>query len=114
VAFSPVKASALCRKLDVHLKRRAVINKNTLCISRTKTTAIVVFNSIQFILYYKLASEGFTICLHTTSLTFDLTSDQKKLPKNPFTGEKGKKPSGEQQRRIPLQDGQKNICQVTR
>jgi len=27
--------------------------------------------------------------------------------KNPFTGKKGKKHSGEQQRRIPLQDGQK-------
>jgi len=24
---------------------------------------------------------GFTICTHTTSLTFDLTSDQEKLPK---------------------------------
>jgi len=33
-------------------------------------------------------------------MTFDLTSDQEKL----FTGKKGKKPSGEQQRRIPLQD----------
>jgi len=39
-------------------------------------------------------------------LSQDLTSDQEKLPrnrKNPFTGKKGKKPSGEQQRRIPLQ-----------
>jgi len=27
-------------------------------------------------------------------------------PKQPITGKKGKKPSGEQQRRIPLQDGQ--------
>jgi len=44
-----------------------------------------------------------------TSLTFDLTSDQEKLPRNrrkkTFTGKKVKKPSGEQQRRIPLQDG---------
>jgi len=37
---------------------------------------------------YKFASEGFTICTHTTSLSQDLTSDQEKLPKNrknPFT-----------------------------
>jgi len=39
-----------------------------------------------------------------TSLTFDLASDQ----------EKGQNPSGEQQRRISLQDGQKNRCHVTR
>jgi len=25
---------------------------------------------------------GFTICTHTTSLTFDLTLDQEKLPRN--------------------------------
>jgi len=30
---------------------------------------------------YELASEGFTICTHTTPLTFDLTSDQEKLPR---------------------------------
>jgi len=45
----------------------------------------------------------FTICTHTTSQ--DLTSDQEKLPgnrNNPFTGKKGKTPSGEQQRRFPL------------
>jgi len=44
------------------------------------------------------------------SLSQDLTSDQGKLPKNrkkTFTGKKGKNPSGEQQRRSPLQDGQK-------
>jgi len=32
------------------------------------------------------AEEGFKICPHTTSLTFDLTSDQEKLPQK--TGEK--------------------------
>jgi len=32
--------------------------------------------------HYEFASEGFTICTRTTSLTFDLTSDQGKLPKN--------------------------------
>jgi len=37
-----------------------------------------------------------------------------KTPKQPFTGKKGKKHSGEQQRRIPLQDGQNNRCHVTR
>jgi len=62
---------------------------------------------------------GFTICTHTTSLTFDLTSDQEKLPrngrrKNFHREKKVKKPSGEQQRRIPLQDGQNNRCHVTR
>jgi len=59
-----------------------------------------------------LPSEGFTTCTRTTSLTFDLTWDQGKLPRNrrkkTFTGEKKRrKPSGEQQRRIPLQDGEK-------
>jgi len=29
---------------------------------------------------YKINSEGFTICTHTTSLSQDLTSDQKKDP----------------------------------
>jgi len=58
------------------------------------------FNSIQFICiahFHKLL-----ICLRglynlyiETSLTFDLTSDQEKLPNNPSRGEKGKKPSGE-------------------
>jgi len=50
-----------------------------------------------------------TICTHSTSLTFDLTSVQEKLPRNRkknFTGKKVNKLSGEQQRRIPLQDGQ--------
>jgi len=44
------------------------------------------FNSVNLIqpniTNYELASEGFTICTHTTSLTFDLTSDQEKLPTN--------------------------------
>jgi len=47
------------------------------------------FSSIQFISYSpisqitnKFASEGFTICTHTTSSTFDLSSDQEKLPRN--------------------------------
>jgi len=47
---------------------------------------------------YKCAFEGVTICTHRTSLSHDLTSDQEKL----FHGEKEKKPSGEQHRRIPL------------
>jgi len=64
-----------------------------------------VFNSVYF-LNYKFTSEGFTICTHTASLTFDLTSDQEKLPRK-RRRKKVKKPSGEQQRRIPLQNGQK-------
>jgi len=36
------------------------------------------------------------------------------IEKTLFTGKKVKKPSGEQQRTIPLQDGQKNRCHVTR
>jgi len=73
-----------------------------------------LFNSIQFILYSPLSQipnlpQRVLQSTHTTSLSQDLTSDQEKLPqnrKNPFTGKKGKKPSGEQQRRIPIQDGQ--------
>jgi len=46
----------------------------------------VQFNSVYFIwpniTNYEFPSEGFTICTHTTSLTFDLTSDQEKLPGN--------------------------------
>jgi len=59
--------------------------------------------------------QGFTICTHTTSLTFDLTSDQEKQKqkrKKLFQGEKVNNPSGEQQRRIPLQDGQNTRCHV--
>jgi len=48
-----------------------------------------VFHSIQFSLFYiaqyyksQLSSEGFTIWKHTASLTFDLTSDQEKVPRN--------------------------------
>jgi len=43
-----------------------------------------VFRHIGFKMFlknYEFASAGFTICTHTTSLTFDLTSDQEKLPK---------------------------------
>jgi len=43
-------------------------------------------NSVYFvqrnIINYECVSEGVTICTHTTSLTFDLTSDQEKLPRN--------------------------------
>jgi len=82
-------------------------------------------NSIQFISYRPIShiTEGFclrgfyNLYTYFTSLTFDLTSDQEQLPRNinnPFTGEKRENPSGEQQRRIPLQDGQKNRRHVTR
>jgi len=43
----------------------------------------------------QITNYAFTICTHTTSLTFDLTSDQEKLPNNPSGGEKVKNPSGE-------------------
>jgi len=35
--------------------------------------------------------EGFTICTHATSLTFDLTSNQEKLPRNRKKRSQGKK-----------------------
>jgi len=68
---------------------------------------------------YVFASEGFTICTHTTSLTFDLShwinKNSPNIKKINFQGgKKVKNPSEEQQRRIRLQDGQKNRCHVTR
>jgi len=55
---------------------------------------------------YEFPSEGFTTCTHTTSLTFDLTSDQGKkknsqeIEKKLFTGQK----SGEPFRRATEED----------
>jgi len=43
--------------------------------------------------YSDFASGDFTISTHMTSLTFDLTSDQEKIPRNgkkTFTGKKGR------------------------
>jgi len=86
--------------------------------SRRDTTATNVCwylsHSIQFytVHYHKLRI-CLTICTHNTSLTFDLGLG--KTPrKKTCTGKQGRKPSGEQQRRIPLQDGQENRCHVTR
>jgi len=69
-------------------------------------------NSVHFtqtnITYYDFASEDLTICTHTKSLYQELTSGQEKLQRNRkklLIGKKGKNSSGEQQRRIPLQDG---------
>jgi len=48
--------------------------------SLNKTLKYFQFNFIQFILYSpisQIASEGFIICTHTTSLSQDLTSDVK-------------------------------------
>jgi len=79
----------------------------------------IKFNSVYFIqpniTNYVFASEDFTIRPHRTSLTFDLSHRiRMKLPRNIekklSLGKKVEKPSGEQQRRIPLQDGQRNIC----
>jgi len=54
-----------------------------------------IFNSVYFIspniTNSEFPSEGFTICTDTTSLTFDLTSDQEELPINKT---KVKNPSG--------------------
>jgi len=55
-------------------------------IKAQKQGEIIQFNSVCFvspiITDHTFASEGFTICTHRTSLTFDLTSDQEKLPRN--------------------------------
>jgi len=60
------------------------VRKIDLFCNLTLKTPTEEFNSVYFIkpniANYKLPSEGFTICTHTTSLTFDLTSDQVKLP----------------------------------
>jgi len=55
----------------------------------------IQLNSVYFIkpivTNNKLASEGFTICTHMTSLTFDLTSDQGKTPTKKLSrGKKGR------------------------
>jgi len=78
-------------------------------------------NSIQFSLFYtaqnyKCASAGFTICTRTISLTFDLShrirkNSQEIEEKKLSQGKKVKNPSGEQQKRIPLQDKQMSCDQ---
>jgi len=46
------------------------------------STLVIVFNSVYFIqpniTHSEFSIAGFTICTHTASLTFDLTSDQGK------------------------------------
>jgi len=85
-------------------------------IGSLKKILIQFFNS--FYLYSPFSqiinlSQSALQSVHIDILTFDLTSDQEKLPNHP--GQKiGKKPAGEQQRRIPLQDGQNNRCNVYR
>jgi len=71
----------------------------------TEKSRISVYFIKANITNYEFASERFTICTHTTSLTFDLTSNQEKLKKigtQLSRRKKVKNPSGEQQRRIPL------------
>jgi len=70
------------------------------------------FNLFCIAHYYKFTSEGFTICTrrHPWPLTLHRVRRNRN---NPFTWKKVKNPSGEQQR-TPLQDGQHNICHVTR
>jgi len=74
----------------------------------------VVNISIQFCLFYIAQYQYIRFCLrglynlytYFTSLSQDLTSNQEKLPKkskkNFHWEKKGKKPAGEQQRRIPV------------
>jgi len=85
---------------------------------RTTNTGIRL-NSVYFIqpniTNYEFPSQGFTIWTHTTSLTFDLTSDQEQHPKNrKNSGKKSEEPFRREQRRTPLQDGQENRRHVTR
>jgi len=79
------------------------------CYSITLPHCPLKFNSIHFIFYSPKSQI-------TNSPQKDLQSVQiwhpcprtsHRIRKKSFTGKKGKKPSGEQQRRIPLQDGQK-------
>jgi len=81
------------------------------------------FNSVYFvspdITNYKFPSAGFTTCTHTTSLTFDLTSDQEKLPRNifkkTFTREKRWRTLQESNRGGSLSRmDRSNRCHVTR
>jgi len=77
------------------------------------------FNLVYFvqpnIINYDFSSEGFIICTHTTSLTFDLSHrirrNYQEKEKKSFRDTKKKKRRTIQERnkRIPLQDGQNNI-----
>jgi len=79
----------------------------------------VIFNSVYYlypiIIKLQICLRGLYNLYTETSLTFDLTSDQEltrnSQKKKPFHG---KKKGRNQQRRTPLQDGQKNICHVYR
>jgi len=46
----------------------------------------------------------YNICPRTSHR---IRNNSQEIEEKTFTGKKGKKPSGEQQRKIPLQDGQK-------
>jgi len=83
-----------------------------------------VFDSIQFVIYkpnitnYELASEGLTIWTHTTSLTFDLTSDKGKLPRNSkkmtFMGKNGRNLEEIKRGGSLSRMDRSNTCHVTR
>jgi len=81
----------------VHFKVRPVSD----CLDYYSVFRLLNWHSIQIILYSPMslvcefASEGFTICTHTPSLTYDLTSDQEQLSKNrkkTFTGKRSEEP----------------------
>jgi len=100
----PQSAEPLARCLCVTVRRNEVLRKwgaagslespqqLNLCMCERNIwsiSAVVLSNlCIQFILYRPISQilnfpqRLFTICTHTTSLTFDLTSDQDKLPRN--------------------------------
>jgi len=73
---------------------------------------VYLLNSVYFVQPIRTnskCSSGFTVCTQTTSLSQDLTSDQNNSQQIEKTLSlvKGEKPSGEQRRRVPLHDGQK-------
>jgi len=81
--------------------------------------ALIELNSAYFvslnITNYEFSSEDFSICSHTTSLTFDLTPDQEKLPRKTLSGGNKRRTLQESNRggslsRMDLS----NRCHVTR
>jgi len=88
LGFTPQKATEpqsrtrwICRR-----NRWSPTLHRAFCFSFGRHSTWSQFNSVYFIkpniTNYEFASEGFTLCTYTTSLTFDLTSDQEKRPWN--------------------------------
>jgi len=115
------------KHLTIHTKCNVQLRLMGMCVCRCSWTKVldmskmldqrVQFNSVYFvspiITNYKFPSEGFTIWTHRHP--WPLTSHRiRKNSQTTLQGEKVKNSSGEQQRRIPLQDGHNNRCHVTR